>query len=83
MEATLIAASVAVTVLAGPIAGVTGRAAESAQDVEIYRTAVLGTNWDNPTRVLDQPRLDDGSDSLDNRNHPLPEPAPAIEEEND
>ncbi len=81
--ATLIAASVAVTVLAGPIAGVTGRAAESAQDVEIYRTAVLGTNWDNPTRVLDQPRLDDGSDSLDNRNHPLPEPAPAIEEEND
>ena len=81
--ATLIAASVAVTVLAGPIAGVTGRAAESAQDVDIYRTAVLGTNWDNPTRVLDQPRLDDGSDSLDNRTAPLPEPAPAIEEENE
>ncbi len=81
--ATLIAASVAVTVLAGPIAGVTGRAAESAQDVEIYRTAVLGTNWDNPTRVLDQPRLDDGADSLDNRTALLPEPAPAIEEENE
>ena len=45
--ATLIAASLAVTVLAGPIAGVTGRAAESAQDVTIYRSAVLGTTADN------------------------------------
>ena len=76
--ATLIAASLAVTVLAGPIAGVTGRAAESAQDISIYRTAVLGTTADNPGRTLDQQRLDDGSDTLRNRDHLLPEPQPAV-----
>ncbi|AGF73476.1 Na+/H+ antiporter subunit D [Corynebacterium halotolerans] len=79
--ATLIAASLAVTVLAGPILSVTDRAAESAQDTGNYRTAVLGENWDNPSRSLDQQRLDDRSDVLDNRNHELPQPAPAIEEE--
>ncbi len=79
--ATLIAASLAVTVLAGPILSVTDRAAESAQDTGNYRTAVLGTRWQDPGRSLDQQRLDDGSDVLDNRNHQLPEPVPAIEEE--
>ncbi|HJD79067.1 MAG TPA: Na+/H+ antiporter subunit D, partial [Corynebacterium pollutisoli] len=77
--ATLIAASLAVTVLAGPIAGVTGRAAESAQDVTIYRSAVLGTTADNPGRTLEQQRLDDGSDTLRNRDHLLPEPEPAVQ----
>ena len=75
---TLIAASLAVSVLAGPIAGVTDRAAESAQDVSIYRTAVLGTDFSNPSRTLDQQRLDDGSDDLRNREHGLPEPIPVI-----
>ena len=79
--ATLIAASLAVTVLAGPIASVTGRAAESAQDVSIYRSAVLGTTADDPGRTVDQRRLDDGSHTLRNRDHMLPEPQPAIEEE--
>ncbi|RNE49902.1 Na+/H+ antiporter subunit D [Corynebacterium alimapuense] len=79
--ATLIAASLAVTVAAGPLASVTGRAAESAQDVSIYRSAVLGSNYENPSRTLDQERLDDGSDNLENRATPLPEPVPAVEEE--
>lgn len=80
--ATLIAASLAVTVLAGPIAGITGRAAESAQDVSIYRTAVLGTDYDNPGRTVDQQRLDDGSDNLQNRDHDLADTAPTAEEAN-
>ncbi|GAB2510581.1 Na(+)/H(+) antiporter subunit D [Corynebacterium atrinae] len=75
---TLIAASLAVSVLAGPIAGVTDRAAESAQDISIYRTAVLGTDFSNPSRTLNQQRLDDGSDDLRNREHGLPEPIPVI-----
>lgn len=79
--ATLIAASLAVTVLAGPILSITDRAAESAQDTNNYRTAVLGDNFDNPSRSLDQQRLDDRSDVLDNRNHELPQPVPADEEE--
>lgn len=78
--AVLIAASTAISLIAGPLAGVTGRAAESAQDASIYRTAVLGENFDNPSRTLDQERLDDGSDTLTNRDHPLPEPEPGIEE---
>lgn len=48
----LVAASLAVTLLAGPISGVTGRSAESAQDVNHYRNAVLGTTADNPGRTL-------------------------------
>ncbi|WP_394280695.1 Na+/H+ antiporter subunit D [Corynebacterium sp.] len=77
---TLVVASLSVTVLAGPISAVTGRAAESAQDVNIYRTAVLGDRADNPDRTVDQQRLDDGTDSLDKRKHELPEPAPGIVE---
>lgn len=48
----LVAASLSVTLLAGPISGVTGRSAESAQDVNHYRDAVLGTTADNPGRTL-------------------------------
>ena len=40
--ALLVAASIAVTVLAGPISTITTRSAEAAQDVSRYRTAVLG-----------------------------------------
>ena len=40
--ALLVAASIAVTVLAGPISTITTRSAEAAQDVQNYRTAVLG-----------------------------------------
>ncbi|WIM67393.1 Na+/H+ antiporter subunit D [Corynebacterium breve] len=74
--ATLVAASLSITVLAGPISGITGRAAESAQDVTIYRTAVLGDRADNPTRHTNQTRLDDGADAIDRRKHELPEPMP-------
>lgn len=63
----LVLASLALTVLAGPLSGVTGRAAESAQDVGIYRNAVLPDNPDNPTRNLDQERLDDGADDRAHR----------------
>ncbi|MFP7666170.1 MAG: Na+/H+ antiporter subunit D [Corynebacterium pyruviciproducens] len=40
--ALLVAASIAVTVLAGPISTITTRSAEAAQDIQNYRTAVLG-----------------------------------------
>lgn len=40
--ALLVAASLAVTVLAGPISTITTRSAEAAQDVSRYRVAVLG-----------------------------------------
>ncbi|MDO5032290.1 Na+/H+ antiporter subunit D [Corynebacterium sp.] len=61
---TLVAASVAITFLAGPIAGVTGRAAESAHDDTIYRSAVLGTSAQDPGRQLDpRMRYNDGVDS--------------------
>lgn len=40
--ALLVAASLAVTVLAGPISTITTRSAEAAQDVSRYRFAVLG-----------------------------------------
>ncbi|WP_018297284.1 Na+/H+ antiporter subunit D [Corynebacterium lubricantis] len=78
--ATLVAASLSITVLAGPISAITGRAAESAQDVSIYRTAVLGDKADDPSRTINQNRLDDGSDTLDQRQHELPEPAPGVEQ---
>ncbi|MCK7643336.1 Na+/H+ antiporter subunit D [Corynebacterium sp. CCM 8835] len=48
----LVAASLAVSVLAGPISAVTGRSAESAQDVAVYRRAVLGPGYLNPGRTL-------------------------------
>lgn len=75
----LIAASTVITVLAGPISGVTGRAAESAQDDRIYQYAVLGIHSDAPTRHLDpKSRYQGGADSLRNRDQPLPEPAPGV-----
>ena len=77
--ATLVAVSTAITFAAGPISAITDRAAESAQDTSIYRTAVLGHDWSNPSRSTTQERLDDGSDRLQVRDHPLPEPAPGID----
>ena len=74
----LVIASVSMSFLAGPISGVTTRAATSAQDDSIYRYAVLGDSSDDPTRHLDpKDRYDSGADSLENRNNPLPEPMPA------
>ena len=48
--ALLIAASTAMTFLAGPISDITDRAAQSAQDQTIYRDAVLSGDPANPTR---------------------------------
>ena len=80
--ATLILASVSITVLAGPISSITSRAAESAQDANVYRTAVLGENWeDDPGRTIDQERLDDGSDRLDEREHLMSESTSGNEED--
>lgn len=73
----LVIASLGLTVAAGPLSGITDRAAESAQDVNIYRTAVLGEDQVSPTRNLEQRRLDDGTDDRDHREHDLPEPPPA------
>ncbi|MDK8763676.1 Na+/H+ antiporter subunit D [Corynebacterium sp. MSK218] len=74
----LVIASVSMTFLAGPISGVTTRAATSAQDDSIYRYAVLGDSFENPTRHLDpKDRYDSGADSLQNRSEPLPERMPA------
>ena len=60
--AMLVLASTAISVVAGPIASITDRAANSTQDVNIYRTAVLGTDPSAPTRNLELERLDDGED---------------------
>ena len=76
--ATLVAASVAITFLAGPISAITGRAAESALDTPLYRNAVLGEDWSNPSRTLDQSTLDDDSDALTNRIHDIEEPSPGV-----
>ncbi|MEJ5927695.1 Na+/H+ antiporter subunit D [Corynebacterium sp. H128] len=48
--ALLVAGSLAVTVLAGPLSAVTYRAAETAMDVSIYREAVLGSSYTAPGR---------------------------------
>ncbi|MCK7638390.1 Na+/H+ antiporter subunit D [Corynebacterium pygosceleis] len=48
----LVVASLSVSVLAGPISAVTGRSAESAQDVAVYRRAVLGPGYLGPGRTL-------------------------------
>ena len=48
--ALLIAASTAMTFLAGPISDITDRAAQSAQDQTIYRDAVLSGDPANPMR---------------------------------
>ncbi|CAM4381690.1 MULTISPECIES: Na+/H+ antiporter subunit D [Corynebacterium] len=74
--ALLVAASVSITFLAGPISSITDRAAESAQDSSIYRNAVLegpvGADSDEPTRRPERfttPHSDYGaSDNLD-RHH--------------
>ncbi|MGX1738095.1 Na+/H+ antiporter subunit D [Corynebacterium flavescens] len=77
--ALLVAASTSITFLAGPISGVTSRAAESAQDRSIYQYAVLGDTADNPTRHLDRKdRYNDDADSISNRKHLLPDPEPGI-----
>ncbi|MGO2864418.1 Na+/H+ antiporter subunit D [Corynebacterium casei] len=75
--ALLVTASTVITFVAGPVSGITSRSAESAQDQTIYQDAVLGEHYDNPTRHLDpQDRYVDG-DSIENRDHLLPEPEPA------
>lgn len=75
--ALLVIASTVITFVAGPVSGITSRSAESAQDQTIYQDAVLGEHYDNPTRHLDpQDRYVDG-DSIENRDHLLPEPEPA------
>ncbi|GAB3594449.1 Na(+)/H(+) antiporter subunit D [Corynebacterium faecale] len=63
----LVIASLMVSVLAGPLSAITGRAAESVQDVNIYRSAVLGPNFENPHRTLEMERYDANRDNLDNR----------------
>ena len=65
--AALVAASLSMTLVAGPVSGVTGRAAESAQDTNIYRSAVLGITPTEPSRTLIPERLDDGSDAISHR----------------
>ena len=50
--ATLVATSLSITVLAGPMSAVTDRAAESASDRSIYRNAVLHPDLGAPTRRL-------------------------------
>ncbi|QNE90189.1 Na+/H+ antiporter subunit D [Corynebacterium incognita] len=76
--AALVAASVSITFLAGPISGVTSRAAESAQDNSIYQYAVLGIHSDNPTRHLDQKlRYHGGADSREVRDDAPATSAPA------
>ncbi|KQB83205.1 Na+/H+ antiporter subunit D [Corynebacterium oculi] len=66
--ALLVVASLGLTVFAGPLVGVAQRAAESASDVSIYRSAVLGPHADDPTRTLDPSvRLDEGEDSYESR----------------
>lgn len=75
--ALLVTASTVITFVAGPVSGITSRSAESAQDQTIYQDAVLGEHYDNPTRHLDpQDRYVD-RDSIENRDHLLPEPEPA------
>lgn len=46
----LVAASLVVSLLAGPLSAVAGRSAESAQDVDNYRSAVLWKGTSNPSR---------------------------------
>ena len=73
----LVIASVSMSFLAGPISGVTTRAATSAQDDSIYRYAVLGDSAEDPTRHLDPAeRYEEGADSRKNRSQPLPDPEP-------
>ncbi|UDL80086.1 Na+/H+ antiporter subunit D [Corynebacterium uberis] len=60
----LVAASLGLTVFAGPLVAVAGRAADSAQNVQVYRSAVLGDDFSEPGRTLDPHiRLDHGRDA--------------------
>ena len=69
--ALLVLASTSITFLAGPISNITDRAAQSAQDVTIYRSAVLIDDPTQATRNLDaftEPTDSHGGhDSLMNR----------------
>ena len=66
--AMLVVVSTSLTFVAGPMSGITGRAAETVQDKSVYRYAVLGDRADNPTRHLDQDERYQGSpDSLTSR----------------
>lgn len=51
----LVAASVAVTLMAGPLSGVSGRAAANVADVDSYRAAVLGVRDAGEQRGLTDP----------------------------
>ncbi|KQB86167.1 Na+/H+ antiporter subunit D [Corynebacterium lowii] len=76
--ALLVVASLGLTVFAGPLVGVAQRAAESASDVSIYRSAVLGSDYSNPSRTLDPSvRLDEGQDSYESRTASTSEAATA------
>ncbi|MFS0469448.1 proton-conducting transporter membrane subunit, partial [Corynebacterium striatum] len=76
----LVLASVSITFLAGPISGVTSRAAESAQDDTIYRYAVLGDNADNPSRTLIQKdRYKNDADSFEQHRSPIEQPQPGVD----
>ncbi|GAB3073388.1 Na+/H+ antiporter subunit D [Corynebacterium aquatimens] len=75
--ATLVAASVSITFLAGPISAITGRAAESALDISIYRSAVLGPEWTEdtePGRTLDNPGGQNVEDDISKRRSDAPAP---------
>ncbi|WJY98329.1 Na+/H+ antiporter subunit D [Corynebacterium fournieri] len=69
--ALLVATSTAITFLAGPMSNITDRAAQSAQDLSIYRSAVLGDDPSDPTRNLDafheRTGAGGGRDSLEHR----------------
>lgn len=68
----LVACSLGLTVVAGPVSAVTTRAANSVQDTSTYQDAVLGSGRYgddlDPTRTLDQESNAEVSDSLPGRN---------------
>ena len=74
--AFLVVASTSITFLAGPISNITDRAAQSAQDQSIYRSAVLSDDPSAPTRNLDtfheQTGAGGGRDSLEHRDSSRP-----------
>lgn len=74
--AFLVLASTSITFLAGPISNITDRAAQSAQDLSIYRSAVLLDDPSAPTRNLDafreQTGAGGGRDSLEQRDSSRP-----------
>lgn len=74
--AFLVLASTSITFLAGPISNITDRAAQTAQDLSIYRSAVLIDDPSAPTRNLDafreQTSAGGGRDSLEHRDSSRP-----------